>query len=440
MVPASSFRASQRWIALPGLLTVAIFAMATFWIALPTLRHSLMESKKTTVNDMTDLVWTLLEHYQQRVEVGEFDIAEAQKRVIERIRAIRYGAEGKDYFWINDTLPRIIMHPYRTDLEGKDVSDFTDPHGKRLFSAFVDLVRRQEAGFEDYMWQWKDDSTRVVPKISYVRLYRPWGWIVGTGIYIEDVRHQIAILSQKAARLFGGMLLLVLLLSAFMVRRSMIIERRRVAAEEALRISEARYREFLEQANNLILRWSPLGEINYANPFAERFFGYRPGEMLGQNAYDLLFLESDTLRRLWNHHRVDAGALEARICENRRGSGESVWVHWFPQVVLDAQGLPREYLMVGNDVTERLASEKALERVRAHLQRIIDAMPSALIGVDGEGRVVRWNTLAESIEGFRPASALGRPLEAVVSQLDPLTIALKRLSGSARSTPSRGPE
>ena len=425
MISTPPFRTSKRWIAiriaLPGLLTVALFAMATFWIALPTLRRNLMESKKTTVHDMTDLVWTLLEHYQQRVEAGEFSVAEGQMRVAERIRAIRYGEEGKDYFWINDTLPRIIMHPYRTDLEGTDVSNFTDPHGKRLFSAFVDLVRRQGAGFEDYMWQWKDDSTRVVPKISYVRLFKPWGWVVGTGIYIEDVRHQIATLSHKAARLFGAMLFLVLLLSGISIWRTLAIERRRAAAELALKESEQRYREFLEHANSLIMRWSPDGVISYVNPFAERCFGYEPDTLLGQNAYDRLFVDASGPRARWNHHRVGDTALQERICENRRLSGETVWIHWFPQVVLDEGGLPREYLMVGNDVTQRLATEAAVERLRSHLQNVINAMPSALIGVDGEGNVVQWNHLAEAIDGFDAASAQGRRLDAAVPQLDLLT-------------------
>ena len=65
--------------------------------------------------------------------------------------------------------PRIIMHPYRPDLNGQDVSEFRDPRGARIFVEFADLVRRQDEGFVDYVWQWKDDPHRLVPKESYIR-------------------------------------------------------------------------------------------------------------------------------------------------------------------------------------------------------------------------------------------------------------------------------
>jgi hypothetical protein len=71
--------------------------------------------------------------------------------------------------------PRMIMHPYRPDLEGTDISTFADPAGKRLFVACVEIVRASGAGYVDYQWQWMDDPTRIVPKISYVMGFRPVG-------------------------------------------------------------------------------------------------------------------------------------------------------------------------------------------------------------------------------------------------------------------------
>ena len=109
---------------------------------------------------------------------------------------MRYGPESKDYFWINDMQPRLIMHPYRTDLEGKDIAGFTDPSGKHLFVEVVRTVKNSGAGYVDYQWQWKDDPDRIVPKISYVKGFDPWGWIIGTGIYVEDVHTEIAAITR----------------------------------------------------------------------------------------------------------------------------------------------------------------------------------------------------------------------------------------------------
>ena len=79
----------------------------------------------------------------------------------------------------------MVVHPYSPELNGKDLTDFRDSNGKAIFVEFVKAVSSTGDSYVDYMWQWNDDSTRNVPKLSYVRLFEPWGWIIGTGIYTE---------------------------------------------------------------------------------------------------------------------------------------------------------------------------------------------------------------------------------------------------------------
>ena len=146
---------------------------------------------------------------------------DAQQKAIAEIKQIRYGEEMKDYFWITDMQPNMIMHPYRSDLDGKSLNDFKDPHGKRLFVEFVNVVKKDEQGYVDYMWQWKDDSLRIVPKLSYVKLFKPWGWIIGTGIYIEDVKKEIKALTQKLIWISIGISVLIALLLLFISQQSL---------------------------------------------------------------------------------------------------------------------------------------------------------------------------------------------------------------------------
>ncbi len=122
---------------------------------------------------------------------------EAQETAIAMIKNMRYGSEGKDYLWINDFRPYMIMHPFRSDLNGKDVSDYSDPTGKRLFVEMAQVCERSGQGFVHYIWQWKDNAQKLVPKISYVKTFKPWKWILGTGIYIEDVNEGIAAITIK---------------------------------------------------------------------------------------------------------------------------------------------------------------------------------------------------------------------------------------------------
>jgi len=97
---------------------------------------------------------------------------------------LRY--EKDDYFWINDMRPAMIMHPYNAELEGKDLSEYKDPNGKRLFVDSVETVKKNGAGFIYYNWQ-KPGINQPVRKVSYVKGFGPWGWVVGSGIYLDDV-------------------------------------------------------------------------------------------------------------------------------------------------------------------------------------------------------------------------------------------------------------
>ncbi|MBU0987350.1 MAG: cache domain-containing protein, partial [Proteobacteria bacterium] len=96
-----------------------------------------------------------------------------------------------DYFWINDLSPRMVMHPIKSELDGKELSGFKDPNGKRLFIEMVDVCKKSGAGFVDYYWP-KPDAPKPVAKISYVKLLPEWNWIIGSGIYIDDVEKEVS--------------------------------------------------------------------------------------------------------------------------------------------------------------------------------------------------------------------------------------------------------
>jgi len=111
-------------------------------------------------------------------------LAEKQQKTAEMIKALRYGPENKDYFWINDLHPTMIMHPYKPELDGKDLSGFKDPNDKKLFVEFVNVCREKGEGFVDYYWP-KYGADKPQPKLSYVKLFKPWNWIIGSGVYME---------------------------------------------------------------------------------------------------------------------------------------------------------------------------------------------------------------------------------------------------------------
>ncbi|MBE9582668.1 MAG: cache domain-containing protein [Proteobacteria bacterium] len=238
-------KTSLMRIILPPMLSIVLFISAIYLIVLPALKTNIMERKREMIRHLTEAAWSSFSICESEEKAGRLTREEAQVRATELIRNIRYGPDMKDYFWINDMHPSMIMHPYRPDLDGKDLTDLSDPNGKRLFVAFVNAVRDTGAGYVDYMWQWKDDPDRVVPKLSYVKEFEPWGWIIGTGIYLEDVQIEIASITRKLTLVSFAILAIIAILSIYIVWRSLQVDSERKKAEKRLRESEERLKTIL---------------------------------------------------------------------------------------------------------------------------------------------------------------------------------------------------
>ncbi len=233
-------------ILLPTFLTIALFIISFFQIIIPRFEETILDRKREMIRELTNSAWSIIEGQYEFVQKGLKPLGEAQTSATEQIRHLRYGEERKDYFWITDMQPKMIMHPYISDLEGKDLSDFKDSHNKKLFLEIVKLVRESEEGYVDYMWQWKDDSTRIVPKLSFVKEFKPWGWIIGTGIYIEDVKLEIVSIEKNLINISIAIITIISLLLLFITIQNIKIEKQRRQAEDRLLESREKYKTLVE--------------------------------------------------------------------------------------------------------------------------------------------------------------------------------------------------
>jgi len=209
-----------------------------------------MKAKKETIKELTQSAWSVLKEYHQNYTDSLMTISEAQKKAAHQIEQMRYGNTNKDYFWIINREPMMIMHPYRPELIKQNLSDYKDSHGNKLFVEAVDAVRKEGEGFINYYWQWKDDTTRIVPKLSYVKGFEPWEWIIGTGIYLEDVRAEITQLKNRLLLISTGIVLLLIITWIYVIRQSLNIEYKRRSAEQNLRLSRKKYKSLVEASND----------------------------------------------------------------------------------------------------------------------------------------------------------------------------------------------
>ncbi len=223
-------------------LILAMFLAMLFLLILPAMERSLTQSLREGLTNNVDMAISLVGAYDARATAGEFSREEAQKRAMQEIGAIRY--EGKNYLWINDTgapYPTMLMHPIVPKLNGQvldsqqyqcatsmqpglDARNVEFPGGKKnLFQAFVDVTAKTGEGFVSYQWPKPTangrPSAELYPKESYVKLYKPWGWIVGTGIYSDDVQKKISELRTTTA-LLSGLILVLAIAASLVISRS----------------------------------------------------------------------------------------------------------------------------------------------------------------------------------------------------------------------------
>jgi methyl-accepting chemotaxis protein len=172
----------QKFVGMVVIAALGLAALAGMW--LNSERSDLLAERVQKTRSLVEIPLSIISEQYNLEATGKLSRAEAQKHAIDAIRTLRY--EGGNYFWINDGHPTMVMHPIKPELDGKDLTNFKDPTGKALFVEMVSAVRTPGGSFVYYMWP-KPGNDQPVQKLSFVKAFEPWGWIVGTGIYIDDV-------------------------------------------------------------------------------------------------------------------------------------------------------------------------------------------------------------------------------------------------------------
>jgi len=186
-------------------------------------------------------------------------------------------------------------------------------------------------------------------------------------------------------------------------------------AEEALRESEKKYRELVENANSIIMRRDNIGNVTFFNEFAQSFFGYSEEEILGKNVVGTIVprVESTTgrnLRLMIEDIAVNPSRYANNENENMRSSGERVWITWTNKPVFDENGRITEILCIGNDITGRKRAEDKLRESETQLRQIIDLVPHMIFVRDWDGKYLLVNEAVAKANNMSVSALTGKYL------------------------------
>ncbi|MBF0646385.1 cache domain-containing protein [Desulfuromonas acetoxidans] len=191
------------------------FTLTVGWVY-GRLKDSLYHGKNVEIEHTVESAWGVVDHYAQEYKSGTMSLEEAQTAAKQAVSHLRFD-EGNNYFWIQDATPNMVMHPIKPDLDGKSLSGSTDPSGKALFVEMAKVASKNGQGFVDYQWS-KPGTTKPVGKISFVKLQRDWGWIVGAGLYLDDIQAELNAIFYAVLVVVSVVILLALALVYFVSR------------------------------------------------------------------------------------------------------------------------------------------------------------------------------------------------------------------------------
>ncbi|QHS13756.1 methyl-accepting chemotaxis protein [Shewanella sp. Arc9-LZ] len=199
-----------------GMLALAIIAtVIVFWFSLTRVENVLINEKEAKLNALVDIATTIADKYYQDAQSGSLSEDEAKVMALAAIDKLRYS--GNEYYFSIDTQGTMIQHAFAKQLVNTKVLAMQDPNGVKLFEQMIQRTEQQDSARVDYMWN-KPQQEQPSPKMSVVKRFRPWGWIIGTGIYVDDIQNDKNQFISQYLLLLALVWLPVILLLFFIIR------------------------------------------------------------------------------------------------------------------------------------------------------------------------------------------------------------------------------
>lgn len=203
-------------IVLAVLLVNGVFFLA---YALPSMQDI---ASRNAIKQQVQIAHSILLRYENLEASGEMSRVDAQTEAKNAISKLRYGPTNKDYFFIVDNTPIMVVHPFRSDLVDKDCSNVKDQDGRPIFSDMAQLAKSQGEGYYTYMWQYNYDVDTATAKLTYVKSFPQWGWVICSGVYAEDANAVVADEKTRLAIITITLMLIALGLTFIVVRNTIV--------------------------------------------------------------------------------------------------------------------------------------------------------------------------------------------------------------------------
>ena len=383
---------------LNGLVLLAIFSqIIVAGYQLHEFKAAIWQQRQAALKDLTATAHSAVTAEHTLFKAGKQSEDAARRNAMQRLAQLRYG--NNEYYFISDLDARMVMHPARPELDGKDMSDFKDPNGVKLFIAFADTVRRAGAGYVGYAWP-RAGAEAPVQKLSYVQGFGPWNWVIGTGVYVDDLEAQFYAEARKQ-----GVIILALMAICTLV--SLLYGR---------------------ALSGSVLRMSASMERLASGALDTRIEGMDRGDELGRMARALGVFKSTAEENIAMQEQARQERIKA---EEERQAAERAAIEAERRLVTTSLGTALSRL-AAKDLTYRMqdAIPAAYEELRSNFNSAIGALEGALQSVHTDTHAV--SASAQQITSA--ADDLSKRTEQQAASLEQTAAALDQITATVRNS------
>ncbi|GAB7022910.1 PAS domain S-box protein [Salidesulfovibrio brasiliensis] len=390
-------------VAIPTLMSLVLFVIAIFFVEIPEFKKSLMSQKRDGVRNVVQLGLDIIHRQYKLEQAGIVSRKEAQKRALSLLATMRFGVEKKDYFWVNDMQGVMLMHPYRPELENKLIIDLEDIEGTELIREFIEIVEREGGGFVKYYWQWQDQRNQIEQKISYVEGFEPWGWVLGSGLYLDDIDREVSTFIRSQLWTMLGITVIIVLLACISIWQG-------VKADRQMAQTFGLFKAIFNQTYQFIGLMNIEGQLMRVNQSALGFLGAMPKDVVGEYFWDTDW---------WNYSEEQSTLCREAVEKARRGQvvrgkafhknflGDLRVVDFSIKPIRGAGGDVMYLLAEGRDVTDWKMAEDALRANEQYSRMLFEQAIIGLAVVDGMGKFTDVNDSFAKIIGDTPSGLVG---------------------------------
>lgn len=270
----------------PSLLIIVLFISVKYFIAYPSLNKALIDEEKHDAKTIALLAKNIISEHIANCKKDKLNIEQTQQLALKELSNVNIDQNNLNCLWVIDTYPQMIMHPYRKDLEGKNIANFTGPDGKKIFLEALEATKDNGEGYLEYLWENDKGETNLI--LSYVVKIDTLDWILGANILKNNPNSIILKLKRKIDRISFFFLITMVLLTAIILFNSLKNEEKRKKVKEKLATSEEKFRNLFHNSNDIIIISNLEGAIIDVNDKALKKYAVEKKDLLGKKTLDFI--------------------------------------------------------------------------------------------------------------------------------------------------------